>query len=635
MTAAALPQSPPRKALWLCLALGLLIALAAPVRADSMDPPARVGRIAEVLGDAWLFDTENKEWTRVTRNQTVGEGDRLRTDERARVSLRIGSASLWLDERSDLEFSQLDEGRVLLQLDKGDLGLRLRAQDVVGDYRVQTREGLVLPERDGLYRVEQLDRGSRAYVWQGRLRFEAGRGGDVPPVLLQAGEQAEFWWAGGPRVERQRIEGDEFGDWMLAQSQREGDGLGSSQRYVSAEMTGAEDLDRNGRWEQAAEFGSVWIPYQVAPDWAPYRNGRWVWTRNWGWSWVDDAAWGFAPFHYGRWVQWGGRWCWAPGRYVARPVYAPALVAWVGGPVVAVSIGIGQRPPPPRYGWYPLAPREPYVPSYRHTHTYEQRLNRDPDPVTVPRPHRNRDVPGAISYLPGQGGPVRPMPVTEQRPVRPLPAPPARNELAGQLPARPFVESQGPRAPADLAWRSENRGRRERGAEREPQRTEQPGFQAVQPHQPTVVQPPRPAEVQQPQPQLPPQQQQAPTWRGRERDREPVRAQPERAQEREQERGPSRGFDRGGNDRVGPGRPPGFERQAEMPPQPRPAERPRQAEMPAQPMPMPQAAVRPPVEVARPPAPQPQPAQQAKPEERGPQRGGRPDRPRQGEADQR
>src|SRR5437867_1713415 len=80
----------------------------------------------------------------------------------------------------------------------------------------------------------------------------------------------------------------------------------------------------------------------------------------WGWTWVDDAPWGFAPFHYGRWVWYRSRWCWAPGSYVARPVYAPALVAWVGGPSVNVSVSIGRSSPP--VGWFPLGPREVYVP---------------------------------------------------------------------------------------------------------------------------------------------------------------------------------------------------------------------------------------------------------------------------------
>ena len=95
-------------------------------------------------------------------------------------------------------------------------------------------------------------------------------------------------------------------------------------------MTGAEDLDRYGHWESHPEYGPIWTPPPWCPGWAPYRYGHWAWIGPWGWTWVDDAPWGFAPFHYGRWVMVGGRWCWAPGRYVARPVYAPALVAWIG-----------------------------------------------------------------------------------------------------------------------------------------------------------------------------------------------------------------------------------------------------------------------------------------------------------------
>ena len=68
--------------------------------------------------------------------------------------------------------------------------------------------------------------------------------------------------------------------------------------------------------------------------------------RPWGWTWVDYAPWGFAPFHYGRWVYIGGSWCWAPGHRVARPVYSPAMVAWIGG------TGYGKGPWP-YLGWVP------------------------------------------------------------------------------------------------------------------------------------------------------------------------------------------------------------------------------------------------------------------------------------------
>ncbi len=76
------------------------------------------------------------------------------------------------------------------------------------------------------------------------------------------------------------------------------------------------------------------------------------------------------PFHYGRWVYQRNVWCWAPGRWVARPVYAPALVAWVGVPGASVSIGIGAA-----VGWFPLAPREVFVPGYRTTPRYVRNVN--------------------------------------------------------------------------------------------------------------------------------------------------------------------------------------------------------------------------------------------------------------------
>ncbi len=403
--------------------------------AQAEDPPTRAARVAETQGTAWVFDAETKDWQRLSPNQTLGEGDRIRTERDGRLALRVGSTSLWLDDSADLELSRLDEDHLELLLARGQLGLRLRNAEAAREAQVRTREGRFFFDRKGLYRVDQLDRGSRAFNWEGELRFEA-RAPGTPAVWLQPNEQAEFWWADGPRVERMVLERDRFADWLLGMSRSEGDL--PAYRYVSPEMTGAEDLDRYGRWEQAEEYGTVWIPQQVAPDWAPYRYGRWVWTRHWGWSWVDDAPWGFAPFHYGRWVVVRERWCWVPGRYVPRPAYAPALVAWVGGPVVSVGISIGSRPPPPRYGWYPLAPREVYVPSYRHSPHYGQRINREHDPVTVvnrgsalPPPRSNREVHGAVSIWSESA--ARVVANTDAHvPLRPLPQAPSRQEWRPQ-----------------------------------------------------------------------------------------------------------------------------------------------------------------------------------------------------------
>ncbi len=614
---------------WRILALSLLVTLAPVAKgADSdRDPPSRAARVVEVVGDAWLFDHDSREWQRLTRNQTVGEGDRVRTDDRARLSLRVGSTTVWVDERSDMEFTQLDDGQTLLQVDRGDVAVRLRSAENAAETRLRTREGTAQPEREGLYRVEQLDRGSKVYVWQGRMRFDWARG--ASPVHLGTGEQVELWWPDGPRAERSPLYSDGFGDWVLAESREEGDRPVA--RYVSPEMTGAEDLDRYGRWETAAEYGAVWVPTTlVVADWAPYRYGRWTWSRVWGWTWVDDAPWGFAPFHYGRWVSWGGRWCWAPGPYVQRPVYAPALVGWVGGGSVSVGITIGSRPPPPRYGWYPLAPREVFVPAYRHSPRYVQRVNgpRDRDPVTVQRPHRYRDVPGAVSTLPAPGAGIQPMPVRgpDRRPEpgwnRPLPTAPGRGDLAAVLPPAPVrpPEAQQPRQrdrdrEPGMGWRSDNLPVR-RDPARTPNMPVVPPAAIAQPQQPQVQvpQPPTPV-IAQPQPQRPAVEQQQPRNGG---DNMPWRRGDDRREDRREER------------REEPRRMPQPAPQAErprsvqMPERPPLMEQPRRVEPPRMEQPrveMPQRQAEPP-RMQMPQRPPEQPRMQAPPQRNdGPQRG--------------
>src|SRR4029077_14414867 len=80
-----------------------------------------------------------------------------------------------------------------------------------------------------------------------------------------------------------------------------------------------------------------------------------------------------APYHYGRWANSGNRWVWVPPQRDVRPVYAPALVAFVGGVELAVTLGNQSAAP---VGWFPLGPREVYVPSYTTNRDYYQRLNR-------------------------------------------------------------------------------------------------------------------------------------------------------------------------------------------------------------------------------------------------------------------
>ena len=81
---------------------------------------------------------------------------------------------------------------------------------------------------------------------------------------------------------------------------------------------------------------------------------------------------------------------------VARPVYAPALVAFVGGPHFSLAVGIGGGA---GVAWFPLGPREVYVPAYRVSPAYVRQVNithvTNITTVTNVR-YVNQTVPGAV-----------------------------------------------------------------------------------------------------------------------------------------------------------------------------------------------------------------------------------------------
>jgi len=115
---------------------------------------------------------------------------------------------------------------------------------------------------------------------------------------------------------------------------------GYSQNYDQQQMITYQqfynDLTPYGDWIDYGNYGYAWVPYQA--NFRPYyTNGYWVYT-SYGWTWVSNYNWGWAPFHYGRWIddmRYG--WVWIPGYE-----WAPAWVTWRGG---------GDY-----YGWAPLAP---------------------------------------------------------------------------------------------------------------------------------------------------------------------------------------------------------------------------------------------------------------------------------------
>ncbi len=325
------------------------------------DPPSRVARLSYSVGSVSFQPGGEGDWAEAVKNRPLTTGDNLWADRDSRAELQAGSTSIRMDSETSLTLLDLDDRTTQLKLSQGSIMVRVRHLDDDDSFEVDTPNLAFQIQRTGEYRISVNADGSETdtTVWHGR--GEATGGGDSYVVV--AGQRARFTGANELDHEISQIpRRDDFDEWSFNRDHRED--RSESSNYISPEMTGAEDLDEYGHWRYVADYGPVWTPTAVAPGWAPYRYGHWIWVEPWGWTWVEDEPWGFAPFHYGRWAFVESSWCWVPGPVYARPVYAPALVAFVGGGGFGAGVA-----------WFPLAPREVYVPSYRTSRGYVNNVN--------------------------------------------------------------------------------------------------------------------------------------------------------------------------------------------------------------------------------------------------------------------
>ncbi|HYH01216.1 MAG TPA: DUF6600 domain-containing protein [Terriglobales bacterium] len=333
------------------------------------DPPGRVARLSHLSGDVSMQPGGVDDWTTAKLNRPLTSGDRLWTAQDSRAEMHIGNAALRLDQETSFTLSNLDDNRVQVQVAQGSLNVRVRKLYDDETFEINTPNFTVNLLRAGDYRINVNNDAdiSVMIVRTGSAQVEGGG----QSVTVHPRQQVTFRDSENPTYDVASAPGsDDFDEWCYARNRREDKAL--SAQYVGRDVIGYEDLDDYGAWRTYGSYGRVWVPVRVAPGWAPYRYGHWEWIYPWGWTWIDDAPWGFAPFHYGRWVHASFGWAWVPGPVYVRPVYAPALVAWIGGRSwgVGVSFGGGWG-----YGWLPLGPREPFIPWYRGSRHYWSRVN--------------------------------------------------------------------------------------------------------------------------------------------------------------------------------------------------------------------------------------------------------------------
>jgi hypothetical protein len=351
-------------------ALLATVALAqAPVARDvygsDVDPPLRVGRMAYLDGQVSFSPGGSDEWVEARLNRPIVTGDRLWSDAGSRAELAVDNSTWWLGDQTSVTVANLDDRIVQLQVHEGVLDAQVRRLPSGNVIEVDTPSLAFSITRTGRYRIEVDSQDGSTLV-----AVREGRGevyGESASYTILSNQAYRFY--GTDIRDSDFVEApppDAFDNFVRDRERR----YVATARYVSPEVVGYEDLDRYGAWTVESTYGNVWFPRSVPTSWAPYRDGHWVWIDPWGWTWVDDAPWGFAPFHYGRWAHFDRGWGWVPGPRSVRAVYAPALVAFIGGSGFSVGVSSG-----PAIGWFPLGPREVYVPPYHVTRNYFRQVN--------------------------------------------------------------------------------------------------------------------------------------------------------------------------------------------------------------------------------------------------------------------
>ena len=356
-------------------AVGILV-LAGAAHAQGY-PPSQAGRLAFTEGTVSFHDDEQVGWSPAVINTPLTSGDSLWTEPNARSELSIAGTRVRMEGGTQLNMLSVDDSQTRLQVGQGRIDIKTYSLNPNTPYQVVTPRGTISLRQQGDYYVEagSTQDATRLGVRSGAAQIQGLNGQTLTVNPGQVGEIYGDTGALGLRT----INGAPPAQpayWSARDRQINYD---LPTQYLSAGITGYEDLNSYGSWSNDSQYGNVWTPRSVPSGWQPYKNGHWSYVKPWGWTWIDDQPWGYASSHYGRWANRTNQWVWVPPQREAQQVYAPALVAFIGGLELVQALLGGNASPGYQdsapVGWFPLGPREAYVPSYTTDRAYYGRLN--------------------------------------------------------------------------------------------------------------------------------------------------------------------------------------------------------------------------------------------------------------------
>ena len=322
-----------------------------------------VGRVSMIHGEVSTQRGDSGDWSAAVLNQPVVNGDKVSTGAGGRAEVQLDFANiLRLGSNAQATLANFTKRNIQVQVGQGLVNYSVFGESET-EPEIDTPNVALHPaHQDGVYRVEvRPDGDTIIIVRKGEAQLATPQGianikqGDMATVR-GAGADARYKITAAPDRD----------DWDRWNSDRDrmihnADAWHHTNKYY----VGSEDLDAHGRWENAPDYGQVWVPNEP-DDWAPYRDGNWVYEPYYGWTWVGYEPWGWAPYHYGRWMWYGGAWAWWPGPVWGagfyRPFWAPAYVSFFGfGGGFGFGVGFGWGGWG-GFGWLPIGPCDRFFP---------------------------------------------------------------------------------------------------------------------------------------------------------------------------------------------------------------------------------------------------------------------------------
>jgi hypothetical protein len=347
--------------------------------AQGPDPPHSVGRIGQVDGRVSIQADEAPP-SAVTMNWPTIAGDRIHTGIGSRTEVTLSGGTLWLGEESTVLIRELSSTFAHLRIESGEVGIHLPDRRYTASVRLEVAGSTVELTTPGDYHLTV--RNQDAITFAVETGEATVRTSEVQFNQL-AGEEVQIAADGTVGISTASV------------TKRTRNARGTrSEPHLARNLVGYQELDGHGDWRWAREYGMVWTPHSPPRQWAPYRFGHWIWRAPWGWTWIDSAPWGFATSHYGRWTKIEERWSWLPGPRQIDASFAPALVGWLRDPADAELIG-----------WFPLGPRDEYVPLYPSSAVHKQTLNTvasvgNRGKLPIDSGGSTADIPGAVTWTP-------------------------------------------------------------------------------------------------------------------------------------------------------------------------------------------------------------------------------------------